>query len=107
MPPASFRSATLAVLAATVVFGQVPATPKRPVTDSYNGVTIVDNYRWLEKDSDPEVKAWSAAQNRYARAFLDAQPARAALQNQLAKLYGSTSSSYSALQYRNGALFAL
>jgi prolyl oligopeptidase len=97
----------LAVLSATLLTGQPPATPERPVTDTYHGVTVIDNYRWLEKDADPEVKAWSAAQNRYARAFLDAQPTRAALQSQLAKLYGSSSSSYSALRYRNGFLFAL
>jgi prolyl oligopeptidase len=107
MPLALLRTATLAVLSATLLTGQPPATPERPVTDTYHGVTVIDNYRWLEKDADPEVKAWSAAQNRYARAFLDAQPTRAALQSQLAKLYGSSSSSYSALRYRNGFLFAL
>lgn len=107
MPFALFRSATLAVLSATLLLGQAPATPKRPVTDTYHGVAVVDNYRWLEKDSDPEVKAWSAAQNRYARAFLDAQPTRAALLNQLTKLYGNSSSSYYGLQYRQGGLFGL
>jgi prolyl oligopeptidase len=107
MPFALFRSATLAVLSATLAAGQVPATPVRPVTDTYRGVQVIDNYRWLEKDADPEVKAWSAAQNRYARAFLDAQPTRAALLDQLTKLYGSSSSSYSAMRYRSGVLFAL
>ena len=77
------------------------------MTDTYHGVTVIDSYRWLERDADPEVKAWSAAQNRYARAFLDAQPMRAALQSQLAKLYGSSSSLYTALRYRSGVLFAL
>jgi prolyl oligopeptidase len=107
MPFALFRSAPLAVLFATLAAAQAPATPKRPVTDTYHGVPVIDNYRWLENDADPEVKAWSAAQNRYARAFLDAQPARATLQSQLARLFGSSSSSYSALSYRKGVLFAL
>ena len=97
----------MAVISAAVAAGQAPPTPQKPVTDTYHGVTVTDNYRWLEKDSDPEVKAWSAAQNRYARAFLDAQPDRAALQAQLARLYASSSSSYSALRYRSGVLFAL
>jgi len=104
---ASARPTTLAILSATLLAAQVPPTPQRPVTDTYYGVTVIDNYRWLERDADPEVKAWSAAQNRYARAFLDAQPMRAALQSQLAKLYGSSSSFYTALRYRSGALFAL
>ena len=74
MPFALFRSGTTAVLSAALAVGQAPATPKRPVTDTYHGVKVTDNYRWLEKDADPEVKAWSAAQNRYARAFLDPSP---------------------------------
>jgi prolyl oligopeptidase len=104
---ALFRFTALAVLSASMALGQAPDTPKRPVTDTYHGVTVTDNYRWLERDADPEVKAWSAAQNRYARTFLDAQPMRAALQSQLATLYGSSSSFYPALRYRNGWLFAL
>ena len=39
----------------------------RPVTDTYHGVKVVDPYRWLETDEDPEVKAWSDAENAYAR----------------------------------------
>jgi len=107
MPSALFRSAVLTALSTAMLTAQAPATPQRPVTDTYHGVQVIDNYRWLEKDADPEVKAWSAAQNRYARAFLDAQPSRAGLLEQLTKLYGSSSSSYTALRYRNGILFAL
>jgi hypothetical protein len=40
-----------------------PATPKRPVTDEYQGVKVTDDYRWLENWDDPQVKQWSAAQN--------------------------------------------
>ena len=50
--------------------GAPPATPVRPVTDMYHGVKVVDPYRWLETDQDPEVKAWSDAQNAYARTLL-------------------------------------
>ena len=107
MPVALFRYATLAVFSATLVIGQVPVTPVRPVTDTYHGVKVTDNYRWLEKDADPEVKAWSAAQNRYARSFLDAQPARTALHAQLSKLYAGSSARYALLTYRGGVLFAM
>ncbi len=40
-----------------------PATPKRPVTDEYHGVTVVDDYRWLENAADPAVKKWTTEQN--------------------------------------------
>jgi prolyl oligopeptidase len=55
-------------------------TPVRPITDTYHGVTVVDPYRWLEQPADdPEVKAWTAAQNARSRAFLDAWPDTPAL----------------------------
>jgi hypothetical protein len=38
-----------------------PATPKKPVTDAYHGVKVVDDYRWLEDINDPAVRAGSAS----------------------------------------------
>jgi Prolyl oligopeptidase, N-terminal beta-propeller domain len=43
-----------------------PETPKRPVVDVYQGTKVVDDYRWLENASDPEVARWSDAQNARA-----------------------------------------
>lgn len=45
-----------------------------------------DPYRWLEDASAPEVKAWMDAQDRYARAFLAALPARERLRARFAEL---------------------
>ena len=39
----------------------LPATPQRPVTDTYFGKSVVDNYRWLEDTNSPEVQAWFKA----------------------------------------------
>jgi prolyl oligopeptidase len=52
----------------------VPATPARPVTDVLHGVSVRDDYRWLEDGGDAQVRAWSDAQNAHARAFLDTLP---------------------------------
>jgi prolyl oligopeptidase len=90
-----------------IVIAQAPETHKQPVSDNYHGTTVVDNYRWLENDADPAVKAWSDAQNRYTRGFLDKLPARPALYNQLATLMNTSSVAYSGLRYRNGLLFAI
>ena len=60
-------------------FADPPTTPVRPVTDTYHGVKVVDPYRWLETDKDSEVKSWSAAENAYARQFLDRLPDVAAI----------------------------
>jgi prolyl oligopeptidase len=81
--------------------------PKKPVTDVYQGVSVTDDYRWLENYSDPAVHAWSDAQNQYARKYLDALPIRATLYDELKRLYSQPSPRYSALQTRPGALFAL
>ena len=84
-----------------------PATPKKPVSDEYHGTTVEDPYQWLEKDDDPEVKAWSAAQNQRTRDYLDKLPDRAAIEKQLTDWYAKTSPSYSSLVSRPGVLFAM
>ena len=67
MPFALPRSAALALLSATLALGQPPATPQRPVTDTYHGVPVIDNYRWLEKDADPEVPILRTAKTEYGK----------------------------------------
>ena len=81
--------------------------PKKPVVDVYQGVSVTDDYRWLENYSDPAVRSWSDAQNQYARKYLDALPPRASLYDELKRLYSQPFPRYSALQTRPGALFAL
>jgi hypothetical protein len=74
------------LLRAVLIFGgmaaflaaQPPPTPKRPVTDTYHGVQVTDDYRWLEDFSDPAVRSWSEPQNAYARKYLDGLSRRAA-----------------------------
>ncbi|HJT46139.1 MAG TPA: prolyl oligopeptidase family serine peptidase [Chthoniobacterales bacterium] len=82
-------------------------TPKKPVTDEYQGTKVQDDYQWLEADDDPAVKAWSDAQNRKTRAYLDKLPDRAAIEKQLTEWYAKTSPSYSGLVSRPGILFAM
>ena len=41
-----------------------PATKKEPATDTYHGVKVVDDYRWLEDWNKKDVKDWSEA-SRY------------------------------------------
>src|SRR5437773_11049403 len=84
----------------------LPQTPKRPITDEYQGVKVEDNYQWLEQDDDPAVKAWSDAQSRRTREYLDKLPDRAAIEKQLTDWYAKTSPSYSGIVSRPGVLFA-
>ncbi len=64
-----------------------PATPARIVTDDYFGTKVEDPYRWLEKGDDPEVVAWTEAQNAATRKFLDAFPGRPAIVKELTALW--------------------
>jgi len=85
---------------------KAPPAEKRPVTDSYHGIKVVDDYRWLENWDDPAVKTWSGAENTRTRDYLDALPSRPAIKRRLEQLIGA-SAAYFALQYRAGTLFAM
>ncbi len=83
-----------------------PPTEKRPVVDTYHGVAVTDDYRWLEDWSDPAVKAWSEAQNACTRATLDALPGRDALRARFTELMSGSSPSFRGLRIAGGTLFA-
>jgi prolyl oligopeptidase len=83
------------------------ATPKKAVSTKYQGVTVEDPYQWLEKDDEPDVKAWSDTQNERTRQYLDQLPDRAAIEKQLTEWYAKTSPNYSSLVSRPGLLFVM
>lgn len=85
----------------------LPATPKRPVIDEYHGVRVIDDYRWLEDGKNPEVIAWSDAENRHARALLDPLPLHAEIQQYLKKILNQRSPSFYEFKNRHGLLFAM
>ena len=108
MRPTRFGlSCALAALIPALALAQPPIAPKRPVTDVYNGVSVTDDYRWLENYTDPEARAWSDAQNKYARQYISSLPQRDQLLAQLKKLYEGSNSRYADLRARGGMLFAL
>src|SRR5947199_1664635 len=89
-------------------FGErTPETPKKPVSTEYHGITVEDSYQWLENDEDPQVKAWSGAENQRTRQYLDKLPDRAAIEKQLTEWYAKTSPSYFSLVSRPGIVFAM
>ncbi len=89
------------------VASPLPSTPKQPVSDVYQGITVVDDYRWLESFEDPAVRAWSDSQNAHTRALLDGLPARAAIARRLRDLVSAASGSYWDLERRGGSFFAV
>ena len=87
-----------------------PAPParaqKKPVTDEFHGTKVVDDYRWLESFTDPAVRAWNDAQNRYSRAVLDQSPALGAIRDRVKELITASSAAYFDLSTHGGVLFA-
>ncbi|HKA08673.1 MAG TPA: prolyl oligopeptidase family serine peptidase [Gemmataceae bacterium] len=84
-----------------------PETPKKPVTDTYHGVSVVDPYRWLEDGKSDEVRKWSDAQNEYTRSYLDKLAGADKLRTKLKEIVAAAVVSHSRLEYRPGKLFAM
>ena len=85
----------------------LPETPKKPVTDDYHGVKVVDDYRWLEKTDDPTVRKWVEAQNAVTEAYFAKRKDLPALRKRLTELMAAESPSFGGLQYGGKVLFAL
>jgi len=98
---------TLTLLVLAQPASSPPKTPIRPVVDVLHGVSITDPYRWLEDWSDPEVQAWSDAQNQHARAYLDALPDRASIRTRVRSLIEAASIHYHDLDWTGRDLLAL
>ena len=107
LPTLIIVSATLALTAQTLIRPAAAQTPVRPVVDTYHGVQVSDPYRWLERWDDPEVRAWTEAQNTSAHAQLDALPFMAALRKRVQAVGADTHARWYDLKYRHGQLFAI
>lgn len=83
-----------------------PETMKKPETDKYHGVEVVDEFRWLEDWSDPEVKAWSDKQNDYARAYLDQIKCVPELRERVTEIETAVGDRYLEFRYAGGKFFA-
>ena len=81
-------------------------TPREPVTNTYHGVAVVDDYQWLENGTNPAVRAWTKAQNERTRAYFDKLDFRDGLEQQLSELVADQSASYNLNSYRRGIIFA-
>src|SRR3954465_5998770 len=97
----------IGVLIMAVSAFAAPPTPKRPVTNLYHGVNVVDDYQWLENFDDPQVKKWNEEQSAAARAYLSKMASKPFIAKRLKELYSANSADYFGLQYRQGNLFAM
>src|SRR5258705_2350149 len=96
-----FLAAALALLLASPALAaeraKLPTRPKAPkhtTTDSYWGVTVPDDYQYMEHAGDPVAAKWARGQNRYTRAWLDHHPDRKAVLERGVALTHSDSPDY-------------
>lgn len=61
-----------------------PETQQRVHIENWHGTEIVDNYHWLQDETD-EVKNWDETQNKFARSYLDSLPQRNAIKERIKK----------------------
>ncbi len=90
---------------ATAGMAQPPAFAPGATTDIVQGVAVADPYRALENADNPNVQAWSDAQNARTRAYLDALPGRAAVAAKITRLLKSTSPRLADLQAKGPYVF--
>jgi len=79
----------------------------QPVTNTYHGVVVVDDYQWLEDSANPAVREWNRAQNERTRAYFEKLDFRAGVAAELTELLADQSAVYSLGERRGENIFAL
>ncbi len=64
-----------------------PPSERTEVADTLHGVRVADPYRWLEPGDDPKTQAWVAAQDAFARQYLDPAAGRDWLVKRFTELF--------------------
>jgi prolyl oligopeptidase len=87
--------ALFALIANAAAAADIPPAPVarvEPVTDTYFGEAIVDRYRWMENDKDPDWLPFLKQQNAHARGVLDQLPKRDEILKRIQQLSGDIAS---------------
>jgi prolyl oligopeptidase len=85
----------------------VVETPRIPVTTSYHGVDVTEDYRWLEDGSSEETVAWTKAQQHLTATYFDALPWREELRARVERLLTADRTTYRHLASGGESYFAL
>ena len=106
-PPAVTAPPSPVAIASSTPATRPPPVPvaHRPVTHDYWGTHVTDDFEWLEDGKNPEVTAFTDAQNAHARSVLDGLAERAPVRARVAQLLGASSADYLAVRPIAGSLF--
>lgn len=112
----SLKAVSILSLVLTGVFASLTAegaslasvpTAVEPVTNSYHGGGVVDDYQWLEDASAPAVREWARAQNERTRAYFSQLPYHDGIAEQLTQIRGEESARYTGLSWKKGRTFGM
>jgi prolyl oligopeptidase len=78
-----------------------------PVTDTFHGVDVTEDYRWLEDGAAADTISWTKAQQQLSAAYFGAIPWRGALRARAEQLLRSPGTAYRQLGSGGGTFFAL
>ena len=81
--------------------------PRIPVTETFHGVGVTEDYRWLEDASSEETIAWTKAQQDRSRTYFGGIPGRDALRARVGWLLKSERTAYKQLLSGGSTFFAL
>lgn len=82
-------------------------TARRPVTTTYHGVEVTEDYRWLEDAASEETRSWTKAQHERTRSYLASLPGYAEIRRRAQEIVAADSTSYASLRRGGRAYFAL
>ena len=112
----AYRTA-LVCLASLLVFctavaasaGSLPSVPaaRQPVTNTYHGVIVVDDYQWLEEAAAPAVREWTRLENERTRAYFSRLKYREGLAEQLMQIRSEESARFFGMTEKKGRLFGM
>ncbi len=82
-----------------------PPTKETPVTDTYFGTKIVDNYRWLEDLTKPDVQAWFKAQANFSNSIISKINGRDTLFNRMKQIQKMGGDNFGSIVQRGETYF--
>jgi len=78
-----------------------------PVTDTFHGMAVTEDYRWLEDAAAADTIAWTAAQQERTRVYFDGIGWLDKLRDRAAQLLTAERTTYKGLVAAGGVYFAL
>jgi hypothetical protein len=107
-PRQAFRCASRA-LVLTDYMSELPLVraPRIPVTDTFHGVDVTEDYRWLEDASADETVAWTRAQQDRSATYFGEIGWRTALRARVEQLLKFEKTAYQQLRPGGWTFFAL